>query len=287
MPFAKAADGTQIFYRRFNPRGQNPPDHPTILAIAPLGISARVWEIAIPNITSRGYSVIAMDNRGSGRSTARLSFWSVSTMADDAIAVLDREEIHRAHVGGPSLGGMIAQELVLRHPDRVGALVLASTTAGLPRLDLMPLRVLPRLLLLPVRAAVSRGSEQDAVRRFLETAVSPRTAEETHPGEPLWRLVEEILREPNPIPGRCGQVMAGALHSTWSRLGAIRAPTLVQHGTDDRLIPARAGKALADQIPSAQFEPIQRAGHALLLERPEQVTDSAMRFIAQHDDLLS
>jgi 3-oxoadipate enol-lactonase len=284
MPFAKAADGTRIFYRRFDPEGDAAA--PAVLAVPPLGLSIRLWEIARPRVTARGYCAIAVDNRGGGGSDVPRRPWTVRTMADDAIAVLDREGIERAHLSGPSLGGMVAQEIALRHPQRVAGLLLASTTGGLPRIDLMPVRVLPRTLVSLTRSIGGGTDRDEAVRRFLRYSVSPRVAEEQRPGDPLWRLVDELLQEPVSARGRIRQLAAGALHSTWSRLHLIRAPTQVQHGTEDRLVPPRAGRLLASRIPAARFAPIEGAGHALVLERPAEVTDMGMDFLAEHDALL-
>jgi 3-oxoadipate enol-lactonase len=230
--------------------------------------------------------VIAIDNRGTGRSDSPRRLWTMRTMADDVVAVLDEERIDRAHVCGPSLGGMVMQEVALRHPSRVGALVLAATTGGWPRLDLMPVRILPRLLRELVLPVAGDRPEDERVRRFLRVSVSARLAAALTREDPLWHFVARLLDEPTPSGGRFRQIVAGACHSTWSRLGDIRLPTLVFHGTDDPLIPARAGRELASRIAGARFEPIEGAGHVLILERTEEVTELVMEFIARHDGLV-
>lgn len=249
-------------------------------------MSARVWEVAVPLVLERGYPVIAIDNRGSGRSDSPRRPWTVRTMADDVVAVLDKERIDRAHVCGPSLGGMVVPEVALQHPSRVGALVLAATTGGLPRLDLMPVRILPRLLRELVLPMARDDSPEERVRRFLRVSVSTQLAVALTRDDPLWHFVARLLDEPSSSGGRLRQIVDGARHSTWSRLGDIRVPTLVFHGTDDPLIPARAGRELARRIPGARFEPIEGAGHVLILECTEEVTELVMGFIARHDGLV-
>ena len=96
-----------------------------------LGVSATGWWPTVP-ILAESRPVIAFDNRGVGRSDRVPDPYSTPEMADDAIAVLDGAGFERAHVYGISLGGMIAQEIVLRHPDRVAGLVLGATAAGGP-----------------------------------------------------------------------------------------------------------------------------------------------------------
>jgi pimeloyl-ACP methyl ester carboxylesterase len=193
---------------------------------------------------------------------------------------------HHRDLGTPSLGGMVVQEVALRHPSRVGAVVLAATTEGLPRLDLMPVRILPRLLRDLVLPVARDRARDERVRRFLRVSVSAQLAVALTRDDPLWHFVARLLDEPFSSAGRRRQIAAGARHSTWSRLGDIRAPTLVFHGTDDPLIPARAGRELARRIPGARFEPIEGAGHVLILERTEEVTELVMEFIARHDGLV-
>jgi pimeloyl-ACP methyl ester carboxylesterase len=82
-------------------------------------------------------------------------------------------------------------------------------------------------------------------------------------------------------------LVAAGTSVLWHRLSRIRAPTLIVHGTRDRIIPARAAGVLARKIPGARVELIEGAGHALVLERPQEVTERALRFIGAHDGLLS
>src|SRR3954447_20660358 len=137
--FAVADDGTPIFFERFSPT-TGPNGAPPVLLVMGLGANGRLWAPAIRRYLASGYDVITVDNRGCGRSGTPWRPWTTRTMATDAVAVMDELEIERAHIGGGSLGGMIAQEIALEFPERAETLVLASTTGGLPRLDLMPQR---------------------------------------------------------------------------------------------------------------------------------------------------
>jgi len=102
-----------------------------LLLIMGLGANATGWSSQVPSF-SREYQVIAFDNRGAGRSDKPNEPYSMDQMADDAHALLDELGVGPAHVFGMSLGGMIAQELMLRHPRHVRSLILGGTMAGGP-----------------------------------------------------------------------------------------------------------------------------------------------------------
>lgn len=140
---------------------------PALLLIQGLGFDRAGWGPAIGPLRRR-FRLALVDNRGSGRTAASGSF-SVADMAGDALAVLDNAGIGVAHVLGASLGGMIAQELAIRHPERVSRLILACTTPGWPFAYPMPL---PSVRLI---AASQRLPPDEAVRRHVENALSATT----------------------------------------------------------------------------------------------------------------
>src|SRR5258705_14025753 len=102
---------------------------PAVLLIAGQGMTVDAWWATIP-VLARSFRVIAFDNRDTGQSSRLAWPYSVSQMASDAVAVLDAAAERRAHVYGISLGSLVAQEVALRHPDRVDALVLGASSAG-------------------------------------------------------------------------------------------------------------------------------------------------------------
>ena len=231
-----------------------------VLLVMGLGVTAAGWWRTIPVLSER-FRVLAFDNRGVGRSGRPRGPYTVSDMADDAIAVVDAAGEAAAHVYGISLGGMIAQEIALRHPDRVLGLVLAATTPGGPQ------GVAPDDATL---AFFRRRSEMTAVEAVW-ASVPYNYAEATwrEHGDRISQDIARRLQFPVEREGYEAQLAAALGHDTHDRLGAIRAPTLVLHGTEDRMVPPGNGRLLADAIPGARLHELPGAGHLLPTDAPE------------------
>lgn len=230
--------------------------------------------------------MLAVDSRGTGRSGTPTRPWTTATCADDVVAVLDDVGTARAHIHGGSLGGMVAQELALRHPSRVGALHLSSTTGGWPRLDFIAPSAIAFFAHSLLGATTARSAEA-RMRRSLSVWFGPQFAASLEPGHPSWQLLEELLSEPSSARARRLQLIAALRHSSWKRLPGIRAPTLVQHGRRDRIVSWRAGRELARWIPDSAWHMWPDAGHALGLELPRVSSELGLDFIARHDHLLA
>ncbi len=266
MPFARAKDGTRLYYEvagdRLTARA--------VLLVMGLGLRGELWGETRDALAAAGYRVLTMDNRGVGNSRVASLSLTTATMADDAVAVMRHASATRVHVVGTSLGGMVAQQLALRHADRVEALVLQSTTAGMPRLDFVPTSALARLGgLFRVRIKdLPREERARAALRLLTTDAFARTAPLEDPR--LAPLLAAIEAGVSPV-GYLAQVRAAWKRSGWKDLHRITAPTLVQHGADDQLVSAGAGRAIAERIGGARLEVYDAAGHLLALERPDSI----------------
>src|SRR5687768_12436615 len=183
-------------------------------------MAATGWWRTIP-VLAKGLRVLAFDNRGVGRSELTRGPYSLQQMADDAVAVLDAAGEESAHVYGLSMGGMIAQELALRHPERVRALVLGASTAGGIRHELPAEATLAFMERRP--AMLPEEAVWAAVPYNYGKATRERHADR------IGQDVVQRLRYPITRAGYEAQVAAAWGHDTSRRLGQIVAPTLVLH----------------------------------------------------------
>jgi pimeloyl-ACP methyl ester carboxylesterase len=287
--YTNADDGTRIYFERFSPdagaarrRGRYSKNAPPALLVMGLAGNGRLWAPAVRRLLAAGYHAITVDNRGCGRSSTPWRPWTTRTMARDAMAVLDELGVEQAHVSGASLGGMIAQELALEFPERVSSLILASTTGGFRRLDLAPPKGMPHIFEAVLQSLRPASDPDQRVRDFLCTATSEDFAAQCRAGDEAWDTVAAMFEDPNSRRGLALQLLAGARHSTWSRLPRLKMPVQVHHGSEDPLIPLAAGRELVRRIPRARFEVHVGAGHALF-ERPEEVSEAVLSFLAECD----
>src|SRR4051794_23412783 len=230
-----------------------------VLMIMGLGLSGGAWWRTVP-VLSRRLRVITYDNRGVGRSPSLVHSYTTEAMADDAVSVLDAAGLERAHVYGISLGGMVAQHLALRHPDRVRSLVLGATHAGGPH-TARPDRDVVAFL----RHRLAMRHEEGA------WASVPFNYSERVRDEHPERIAEDIaqrLSHPFPLQAYRAQMWAGTLHDCYDRLDRITAPTLVVHGREDRMVPVENARLIAERIPKARLVELERTGHLYPTEEP-------------------
>ena len=231
-----------------------------LLWITGFAISSEIFSPVIDTYAAR-FDCVRYDNRGAGRSPAPWRVTSIPELAGDAVRLLDALGIDSAHVYGLSMGGMIAQEVAIRFPDRVRALVLGCTSHGGPR------AVLPSP---KVAAALSaRGAPAELRAQLVGRALF---SEEFRTREPaLARSYLGLLAvHRTSARGLVSHLTASAYHDTRARLGRIAAPTLVLHGDRDALTPPENARLLADAVPDATLALLPGAGHGYLLEQPEQ-----------------
>jgi pimeloyl-ACP methyl ester carboxylesterase len=261
------ADGARLHVVDQRPQG---PETGTVLWLQGLNAPAAAWGVQLAHF-ARTHRSIAPDARGVGKSDAPKGPYSTAQMADDALRVLDACAVDRAHVAGLSLGGAVAQELALAHPERVRSLaLLASFARQAPR---------PRALLEAWRALYPLAVGQPGLREAWEKQAYAWLFTDAY-----WRSeanVRAALRfaatQPlQPVEGFLGQVDAALAHDARDRLPALRLPALVIHGALDQLAPLAGGEELARLIPGAELLVLPDVGHAVNLEG-QRAVNAALR----------
>ena len=256
-----------LWYER---RGSGAP----LLLITGFGISGAVFEPVLDRYAER-FSCIVFDNRGSGRSQAPLRPTSMPELAADAVELLDELGIASAHVYGVSMGGMIAQEVALRFPERVRGLVLGCTSPGGPR------AVRPTVRELRAVATAAAGAPRSPVDSTLAAVLFSERFRRDEP-ERAHFLLEHFRRHLPAAQGVAAQLLASVFHDTVSRLDQVQAPTLALHGERDVMAPLGNARMLAERIPNAELAIVPGAGHAYALERPDVSFNLFASWYARH-----
>jgi 3-oxoadipate enol-lactonase len=262
MPFA-VNDGAKIYWEEHS-SGE------PLLLIMGLGYTLDMWHRTAP-VLAQHYRVIAFDNRGVGRSDVPRGPYTVSTMARDAVAVMDAAGADTAHVFGVSMGGMIAQELALQYPARVRSLVLGCTTCGGSNAVPAEPEVIKGLL---ARASMTVEEAINVMAQYVYDEATPRT-----------RLEEDFAIRRRTYPSAEGYLaqLQGVLGwESFGRLSEIAAPTLIIHGESDRLIPSANGELLAKSIRGSRLVMLPQASHIFTTDRPEESNQAVLSFLASN-----
>jgi pimeloyl-ACP methyl ester carboxylesterase len=238
-------------------------DHgqPTLLLIMGLGQQLIHWpEDFCRQLAAEGFRVVRFDNRDAGRSTHLPGHrYTLEDMAEDTVGLLDALAVDSAHVVGASLGGMIAQTMAIRHPDRVRSLASLMSTTGRRGVGRTSLRVFRHLLTRPPR------SEQDAIERRVRVFTTVGSTGFDQDLDELRRVTPEAFRrDPGARDGRRRQHRA--VRAAGDRTEALRhvtVPTVVIHGTDDAMCHPSGGRATAEAVPGARLILIPGMGHDL------------------------
>ena len=253
MPTVTRPDGAEIAW-------YDEGSGPAVLLVMGLAYPAAAWHRQVP-VLARRHRVITVDNRGAGATgLAPGAPYTVETMTDDLLAVLDAAGEEQAHVVGISMGGLMAQELALSHPERCLSLTLISTHPGIAQ------AVLPQEVQDFLAARLTMPAEE-RVEFSLPFNYAPGTSRE---------LVEEDLRVREAgTAGPEGYAAQGgtATWSGWDRLPSLTVRTLVLHGAQDRLVVPANGELLASRIPDAKLVLIQGANHIVTTDKADELNE--------------
>lgn len=258
---AHTAEG-EVAYREV---GQGPP----IVLITGYGASMDDWDPGFVDSLAAHHTVVVFDNAGVGQTDTAPSPLTISAMADQTSALMSSLRLHRSAVLGWSMGGMIAQALAVRHPGKVGQLVLAATQAGTGRSLAIPSAAAAALdspnpavvlsALFPAdQSAAARAYAADIVEYpgFYQASASVKAAQSA--------AIQQWMAGDDPA-GR--------------QVGRIRVPVLVADGASDELDPAQNAAILAESLHRASVALYPDAGHAFLFQDAAEFIPSVDRFL--------
>ncbi|MBL8340880.1 MAG: alpha/beta hydrolase [Rubrivivax sp.] len=241
---------------------------PLVLVMG-LGCSSAMWFRLAPRL-ARHFRVIVLDNRGVGRTEVEhFVVHRVATMAADVAAVIEAAGYRSAHVLGISMGGMIAQQLVIDRPQWVRTLTLLATNCGGPHAVLAPAPVWQLLF-----------DKTDMPPREALECMRPFTYARATPAE---RIEEDHVVRLAQVPSARGykaQLYGLLGWTSYFGLQRIERPTLVVHGTEDGLIPPANGRVLARRIRGATLVELADASHWIHTDQPERTAEVVRDFIA-------
>ena len=257
------ANGQRLYYEI---HGAGEP----LLLIQGLVADATAWAPQIPAFQEH-FTVIAFDNRDVGRSSIAVGPYNIGDMAEDTAALMDVLGIKQAHILGVSMGGMIAQELVLGHPGKVRTLILGCTMAQVARFHVSILeswkwmkRHDPDNEVFPIEAII-----WGMTHNFLKNA------------EAVDEMIKCMRNPQFPVSPDAFARQADAVRGfdVLDRLGAVKVPTLVLVGDQDILTPPWASRELAAAIPGAELQVVEEGGHGFFLEIPDRVNRAVIDFL--------
>lgn len=271
---------TNIWYESISPAN---PAKGTVLLFMGISNDALGWpQSFLTLLTDAGYQVIRFDYRGTGLSDWENDWdqnpYSLADLALDAVAILDREQIDQAHIVGISMGGMIAQEFAINHPDRVLTLTLMMSSGNIVDEELP--QISQKVTVALVLAALKYGifpTERNSIKLHVAARMILRgDADYDIDVRETAQQVLYNLRNRNGYNSEASQQHQEAVFRSGSRYDELRRleiPTLVIHGLNDPFIPIEHSQKLADTIPDARTKWFENMGHDI----PPVLFDSLTR----------
>jgi pimeloyl-ACP methyl ester carboxylesterase len=245
---------------------------PLVLVMG-MGGTCQGWlTVTIPDLIKAGRRCVIFDNRGAGQSEDPGGPITTAEMAGDTCALLDHLGLPRAHVLGGFLGGMIAQELALAHPERVASLILVGTYARADAKRRAILELWKSMVELGVPAELR-------IKKRLIWTLGDATMEQEDLIEAMWRF---YLRDDAPMDDKvfARQAEACMRHDTLERIAQIQAPTLVVNGEGDILTPPHLSREIVSRVRDSRLVLLPNAGHLVAAELAPRFNRLVIRFLA-------
>jgi len=240
-----------------------------LLLIMGYGSTMNLWESALISKLASRFKVIIFDNRGIGNSTTGTEPFSIVQFCEDTAGLMDALGIPQAHILGWSMGSLIAQELILRHPSRVNKLILYSTYSSEGMFPPSP-EIIQQL-------TDMTGTPEERGMRFISTLFPGIWLQNNGP-----RIGEIFFRPMGNLPEETLQQQSKAIdewNGSEGRLGEIYNPVLLITGTEDCLVLPQNSLFIHEKIPNAQLELIGNGGHGLMFQYPDIFCEKVVAFL--------
>lgn len=223
------------------------------------------------------FRTVVYDARGTGQSSQPqvVESYSMAVLADDAAALLDALGIEKAHISGISLGSATAQELALRHPEKVGTLQLHGTWAAKERWF--------NYVIGQLKYPIEREDRLGFARTVLPWVLSPSAVNDPKIHDSIWEGLTTHPHESS-LRGILGHIHADQTHHSLDRLPKITVPTLITSGELDWQVPTRLGLAVHDAIPHSELHVFRgpHSSHAAFFEMPEEFNRVTLKWFRDH-----
>ncbi|QPG89891.1 alpha/beta fold hydrolase [Rhodococcus qingshengii] len=264
------AGGVTYAYRELGPKGEIP-----VVFFVHLAANLDNWDPRIIDPIAKKRRVIAFDNRGVGASTGKVPD-SIEAMADDAVTFITALGLGAVDIFSFSLGGMIAQALVLKHPELVRRLVLTGTgPAGGKDIDKVARTTYYDIL----RATLTRSDPKEFL--FFNRNTAGKRAATAF----VERLKERTDDRDAPVSVKAFQTQLTAIkkrgRSTPENLSAITAPTLIANGDNDRMVPSTLSEDLHRRIPASELIIYPDSGHGGIFQHHDTFAPAAVDFLTR------
>jgi len=233
----------------------------------------KVWDAPLIDELSKKFKTVLFDNRGSGQTDIPDGEYTIKMMADDTAGLMDALSIEKAHVIGVSMGGMIAQELVLNYPEKVEKLVLWGANCGGRR------TIPPTLAAFKFYLGAIEGLTPERMAKATIPLLLTPDFMKNNP-DYVEDKIQRILKGTIPFSSYARQLKAMISLNTYRRLKNINTPTLILQGKKDIVVPPENGEILAEQIPGAKLVIFEKSGHAIYPHEPELFLNTLLEFLA-------
>lgn len=263
MPKVMITDQLGLHVQEFGP-----PDAPVILLIRGTGADGSRWMPQVEAYRDEFRTVI-FDNRGAGLSDTPAGPYTVKDLADDTIALMDKLGIERCHLSGSSLGGAVALQMTVDHPDRALSLQLHSSWLATRGYTRFSLGLLKRFL--------DVGGTDFYYEAALPLLFSP--AFMSSDPDRLMAILAHMKSHSATTEGLSGQIEANLTHDLSARAHEVRVPTLVTVGELDYLLPVAASQELADAIPGAELVVFAHRPHLVTMESPDEFNAVTLQWL--------